>query len=801
MVRCASCRPGPCGKALQLRAQQGSSTVNQPLSKRDYIFCSLFILLFLYLFRDILFGGHLLTGADFVSFYLGLKSFLFHEVHQHHAIPFWNPFVFGGIPFLAHFESTIFYPLDILFWFIPPEKAYGITMFIHFILASFFMYILVRSLGIGYAGSFAAATVYTLNGHILPVLNNGLMYRIQACTWMPLILFVLRKAVTSKSHCHYACLAGILWGVQILSGSPQDAFYTFLAGCFFLLCHARPGRLEMRHNLRILLIACLVFVTAVGLTAIQLVPAFEFINQSVRTLFNSFTLKSMGSYPLEGVITTLMPHFFGNFVDRSFWVSGTPWSVPVYNLYVGILPLLLFIYLPFRDLKNNRIFLFSVGLAILSLLLAFGANTPFYRLVSYLPGFDSIRAPAKTVGLWVLALGLLTGMAVDLFFKPSRAILLKRTRAVFLIVCGIMVLGIFLLLDRTLSLKVFAPFILDEAIPQRMADAAHIISGEFVRLMLLSALGLGFVLLYLRRILNRRVAAVLFCCLLLGDLLVVNRGAVPHKDELYQWAEQTKAALDNTIGRDKEIFRVGSYKFGMGASIEMYLGYQTVGGYNAMFLRRYYEYINQYRFYKQTIPLGWIIFFYGDHENRVLMDLLNVKYVISYANKSYGLRESYLPRAFFVPRAKVLPKKEILARLIDPDFDPLQTVLLEDSVPALPRRSQKSPLKKPFQGKVTITSYRPDEIVIRTDSQDSGYLFLSESFYPGWKAYVDETPVRILRGNYLFRVIELPRGKHHVRFVFDPFTIKLGMGITLLTMLIIVVSMSRRALKSKKSQR
>jgi uncharacterized membrane protein YfhO len=104
-------------------------------------------------------------------------------------------------------------------------------------------------------------------------------------------------------------------------------------------------------------------------------------------------------------------------------------------------------------------------------------------------------------------------------------------------------------------------------------------------------------------------------------------------------------------------------------------------------------------------------------------------------------------------------------------------------------------------GKATITSYRPDEIAIRTDSGEPGYLFMSESFYPGWKAYVDDTPVKIQRGNYLFRVIELPRGKHHVRFVFDPVSIKVGAGITLLTLLLLVTALLVRVFRAKIHQR
>jgi len=164
-------------------------------SKKDCLICAVPAAACLYLFWDIVFGGHLLMGSDFAAFYLGMKQFLLDEIWQNHTIPLWNPFVFSGIPFWAHFESTIFYPLDILFLLIPPEHAYGYTMCLHLILAACFMVILARSLNMGHAASFVSAMVYGFNGYIIPTMSKGQMFRVQGYIWIPLILFFLNLLV------------------------------------------------------------------------------------------------------------------------------------------------------------------------------------------------------------------------------------------------------------------------------------------------------------------------------------------------------------------------------------------------------------------------------------------------------------------------------------------------------------------------------------------------------------------------------------------------------------------------------
>ncbi len=270
-----------------------------------------------------------------------------------------------------------------------------------------------------------------------------------------------------------------------------------------------------------------------------------------------------------------------------------------------------------------------------------------------------------------------------------------------------------------------------------------------------------------------------FCLL---DLGYVNRKAVRHDDSVYAAIERIKERMDAGLGKDKDLFRVGSFRYTLGANLEMVLGYQTVGGFTALFPSRYYDYMTRYS--ENKLPQGWVSLFYGVTKHHVFMDLLNVKYEIVHAEKLLGLRDTCLPRAFIVPGSLVLNKDEVLDFMAGTDFDPRKTVLFEKKDFGVePRLLFSDPLAASSQAK--ITEYRPDRLALTADAPAPAYLLLSEIYYPGWKAYVDGKPTRILRGNYLFRVLELPKGRHSIVLEFAPWTIRLGSAVTILSLLFI----------------
>ena len=427
--------------------------------------------------------------------------------------------------------------------------------------------------------------------------------------------------------------------------------------------------------------------------------------------------------------------------------------------------------------------MFLVSLTIVAFILSLGYHTPIYRSVYHVPGFDKIRAPSKIIVLWVFALSLLAGKGMDDLFSRPRAFYRHRINVYVYFVVGFLILDLLLHLERHLVLKLFSPLILDEAIPEKMNIATNLIITGFHHFTLLNLFILFSIILWIRNVLKPRLSAFILCALLLADLGFANWGAARHDDKIYLWIKDKKKDLNGILRKDEDLYRIGSYDYGVGPNIEMYFGYQTIGGYTPLYLLRYFEYFNKYT--NNRLPDGSVWFAYDAFENGILMDLLNMKYEISHAAMAITLRPTYLPRAFIVPNYRIIEKEKLLDYLIGPDFDPRKIVLFEnmDMDSQLPRVTSKIPNGDTL---VKITSYRPDHIRLVTDVSEPGYLFLSEVFYPGWKAFVDDKPKPIFRGNYLFRVVNVPPGKHQVDFVFDPLSIKIGVGLTIFTLFLIL---------------
>jgi uncharacterized membrane protein YfhO len=61
---------------------------------------------------------------------------------------------------------------------------------------------------------------------------------------------------------------------------------------------------------------------------------------------------------------------------------------------------------------------------------------------------------------------------------------------------------------------------------------------------------------------------------------------------------------------------------------------------------------------------------------------------------------------------------------------------------------------------------------------------VSDTYYPGWQAYVDGKRVPILRANWMFRALELPAGAHTVEMRYEPTGQTAGWVLAALSLLV-----------------
>jgi hypothetical protein len=125
-----------------------------------------------------------------------------------------------------------------------------------------------------------------------------------------------------------------------------------------------------------------------------------------------------------------------------------------------------------------------------------------------------------------------------------------------------------------------------------------------------------------------------------------------------------------------------------------------------------------------------------------------------------------MPRAVFVQDWQPADFDDLVKTGRWPAFDPYKTVLL-DSAPPSPD-PDVAPDTIPDRGYVEMTTYENTVVEIEVVSASAGYVVLNDVWHPWWHATVDGKATDVLKANVMFRAVQVPAGRHVVRFEFQP---------------------------------
>ncbi len=226
--------------------------------------------------------------------------------------------------------------------------------------------------------------------------------------------------------------------------------------------------------------------------------------------------------------------------------------------------------------------------------------------------------------------------------------------------------------------------------------------------------------------------------------------------------------LTQFLKQDKSLYRIFWNKGfpELAPNVNLIHGIQSVNLHTPLFINRYWE----------------LMQLYLEGKNEKILNLLNVKYIF-HENNSIVLNKQVMPRAFVVHQTRFLKNKsDILKALASDTFNPEHEVILEGK-----QKNMNSPSGANFSP-VEILNYSPDEISIEANLKHEGYLVLSDTYYPGWKASVDGKETKIYIGNYALRAIHLGKGNHKIQFYYRPASFKAGILVSLSGVLILLAS-------------
>lgn len=330
-------------------------------------------------------------------------------------IPYWNPYTYGGAPFLANIQSAVFYPLDLILFLFPMEWFFGLSLLLHLGLAGIGAYLLARRCGATSFPSSIAGIAYGLNGFTMIHIPAGNHLTYAGATWTPWMLWATAGFIlTSGSRLPWALGGTFITCLHFLCGHPQMSFYSLFFSCLFcLVLGFWVERLKDQPNYWAPVIRAGVWpfflLLGIALCGMQLVPALQYMGEANRAAGLSLEAATEFSFAPHRLIALFCPDFYGTMIRGTHYDSFVYWSCAYAGLMVPLLAIILLARSPKR-------FSAAVPLAIIAcsgLLFAWGRGNPFYAMIYQLPGFGYFRAPAKYLPYYLAPICVLAALGVE----------------------------------------------------------------------------------------------------------------------------------------------------------------------------------------------------------------------------------------------------------------------------------------------------------------------------------------------------------------------------------------------------
>jgi hypothetical protein len=724
--------------------------------------------------------------------------------------PYWTNSAFGGMPTYqlgARYPHDYIKKLDRLIRFLPRPADYLFLYFLSF-------YILMGCMKVEYRLAILGALAFGFSTYLIVILGVGHNAKAHAIGYLPVVLGGILLAYRGKYLWGFL-LTALAMALEIQANHYQMTYYfLFLAlplGLVYLVDAIRNRRIKAFFLSTGLLLAAAflgIAVNATSLLATREYAAWSTRGPSVLTINPDGSPKTaldgldrdyitQYSYGISESLNLLVPRLFGGgsveaLGDKSktfeFLIDqGVPRSQALdfsnnLQLYWGDQPIVaappyigavvLFLFLLGLLLVRGRARWWLLTASAVALVLSWGKNFSMLTdlMIDYFPLYNKFRAVSSIQVVLELCAPILAVLAIAAWNAPETPDQRKK-KALTYSFLGMMALGAVLVLLKSVfdfsggNDQVLERYYGEELVSLIRRDREAVYLQDTFRSMAFIALAALLLWVNLRKRLPVKWMVLGLGVLIVTDLVGVDLRYVNKEDfvSMRQFGNSfPMTQADQQILKDTSHYRVLNLGEGLNGARTSYY-HKSLGGYHAAKPRRMQD----------------LFEFHVYRNNRRVLDMLNTKYILQAdeeGNPRASLNPDALGNAWFVERLKAVGNPDDAIRALDSLRPQSEAVVNTADFPEV--------LPKTFvidsTARISLVSYKANELVYRSDNPNEGIAVFSEMYYPdGWQAYTDGKPAPHFRVNYALRGMVLPAGSHEITFKFEPEVIQKGSQISL----------------------
>ncbi|MCP4631489.1 MAG: hypothetical protein GY855_01075 [candidate division Zixibacteria bacterium] len=757
-------------------------------------FIGIYALLIILLFRDFIFSGKMLFGTDTIEAQVMFRTFLVNFVKTYHTLPLWNPYLYGGIPYVDAMHGDTFFPLSFVQFINPLYKSMGWKLVITAFFGGVIVFNYFKNLDFSPLISFLGGLFYLLNAFTISLIYAGHDGRMYISVLFPLLLLAIDR-IFKKADIISLFIWSVVFSLLVLANHPQLAYFAMWGvGAYTVYSIVKMLREKVSITWIAKASAIIIIGIVIGLAGsiVQLLPQYIYVNKYSPRAEGEKDYQysvSWSNHP-EETMSLLNPKFSGDSIGG----QDTYWGRNPFKLnsdYAGFIPLLLAIVAIVYVRKSN--IYFFAGIAVAAILYGLADHTPFFKLFYYLvPQVKSFRAASTIMFLYVFSIVYMAIFGIRYICDNIKDKKISEKISKLLLYCSIAVSAITLLftIAPDSMLGIYKSIFYSDIDPAKLriqTQAVSSIQGGFWMITVFCWLVFLLKYLFSKGTVTRTVFIFGIAVLSLIDLWSVSSRFISTID--YDRIFRKSGIVDFLKKQDGD-FRV--FSFPKTFSNLNYLGVygiEQVLGHHGNQPRQYDDFSRRVWLEsartQEQFQQRYSQFLYGRR-----IDVLNTKYfaasfplndfkyetVFNYGNTHLMENKMVLPRARVVYNYDVVPNTDsALLAFEKEDFDYRNSVILNHE-PDL--EINKDTLDFSI---AEIYDDVVNEFKVKSINSLPGILVLSESYYPAWKATVNGTEREILMADGNFMAIPVEAGNNIISIRYDSVFYNVSSVLTVMT--------------------